>query len=66
MQSLLLLLAPNLFAAIVYMSFGRLVRLTDGGELLLIRARWVTKIFVAGDVLSFLVQGGGEFSREVY
>jgi hypothetical protein len=62
MQSLLLLLAPALFAASIYMVLGRIIRLTDGESHSLIRASWLTKIFVTGDVLSFLAQSGGELS----
>lgn len=60
-QSLLILLAPILFAASVYMILGRIVRSTDGARYLLVRVKWVTKIFVAGDVFCFLMQstGGG-------
>ncbi|KIN06307.1 hypothetical protein OIDMADRAFT_101070 [Oidiodendron maius Zn] len=60
-QSLLLLLAPALFAASIYMVLGRIILLTDGEEHSLIRAKWLTKVFVLGDVLSFLTQstGGG-------
>ncbi|KAF9729152.1 hypothetical protein PMIN06_000059 [Paraphaeosphaeria minitans] len=59
MQSLLLLVAPALFAASIYIILGRIILLTDGEKHSLIRQRWLTKIFVAGDVLSFLVQSGG-------
>jgi hypothetical protein len=59
MQSLLLLLAPALFAASIYMVLGRIIRLTDGEAYSLIRVSRLTKIFVAGDVLSFLVQSTG-------
>ena len=59
-QSLLLLLAPNLFAASVYMTFGRLVRLTKGESLTIIKPQYMTKIFVSGDVISFLIQCGGK------
>jgi len=58
-QSLLLLLGPALFAASVYMVFGRLIRLVGGERYSIIRVNWLTKIFVLGDVLSFLVQSGG-------
>jgi hypothetical protein len=61
MQSLLLLLAPTLFAASIYMILGRIIRLTEGEEHSLIRAKWLTKVFVLGDVLSFLTQSGGLF-----
>lgn len=59
MQSLLLLLAPALFAASIYMVLGRLILLTDGESSSLIRASWLTKVFVTGDVLSFLAQSAG-------
>ncbi|CAG7555143.1 unnamed protein product [Fusarium equiseti] len=59
MQSILLLLGPALFAASIYMVLGRLIVLLDAGHLSLIRTQWLTKVFVLGDVLSFLAQSGG-------
>ncbi|KAM6506945.1 hypothetical protein FALCPG4_018758 [Fusarium falciforme] len=59
MQTLLLLLAPALFAASIYMILGRLIRVLDAEHFSIIRTRWLTKIFVLGDVLSFAVQGIG-------
>lgn len=59
MQALLLLLAPALYAASIYMILGRIILLTEGEPYSLIRRNWLTKIFVAGDVLSFCIQGGG-------
>ncbi|KAF2180156.1 RTA1-domain-containing protein [Zopfia rhizophila CBS 207.26] len=59
MQSLLLLVAPALFAASIYIILGRIILLADGEKYSLIRQKWLTKIFVTGDVISFLVQGGG-------
>lgn len=47
-------------AASIYMVLGRLIRLLDAHEYALIRTTWMTKIFVTGDVLSFLTQGGGK------
>jgi hypothetical protein len=58
-QSLLLLLAPALFAASVYMILGRIIRLLNAGSLSLVRPNWLTKVFVTGDVISFLMQCGG-------
>ncbi|EKG17834.1 RTA-like protein [Macrophomina phaseolina MS6] len=58
-QSLLLLVAPALFAASVYMVLGRIILLTDGEQHSMIRQKWLTKIFVTGDVISFMVQAGG-------
>ncbi|KAF4179334.1 hypothetical protein CNMCM8694_008128 [Aspergillus lentulus] len=58
-QSLLLLLAPALFAASVYMILGRIIRLLNAGSLSLVRPNWLTKVFVTGDIISFLMQCGG-------
>lgn len=60
MQELLLLLAPALFAASIYMVLGRIILLVDGEKSSVIRSKWLTKLFVAGDVLSFLVQSAGK------
>jgi hypothetical protein len=59
MQSILLLLGPALLAASIYMMLGRLIFLLDASHLSLIRTKWLTKVFVIGDVLSFLAQSGG-------
>ncbi|KAF2187906.1 RTA1-domain-containing protein [Zopfia rhizophila CBS 207.26] len=59
MQSLLLLVAPALFAASIYIILGRIILLVDGERYSLIRQKWLTKAFVTGDVLSFMVQGTG-------
>lgn len=58
-QTLLILLAPILFAASVYMFLGRLIIAAGGQRFSFIRATWLTKIFVGGDILCFLVQAGG-------
>lgn len=52
-----ILLAPALFAASIYMTLGRLIRFLQAEHLSLINVRWLAKIFVVGDVLSFVVQG---------
>jgi RTA1 like protein len=59
MQSLLILLAPALFAASIYMVLARIINLVDGEALSIIKVKFVTKVFVLGDVLSFLVQSTG-------
>lgn len=41
------------------MILGRLIRHIDGEKYSLIRTTRLTKLFVLGDVLSFLMQGGG-------
>jgi hypothetical protein len=59
MQTLLLLVAPALFAASIYMELSRIILLVDGESHALIKKKWLTKLFVCGDVASFLMQGGG-------
>ncbi|KAI8711132.1 hypothetical protein NCS52_01488600 [Fusarium sp. LHS14.1] len=59
MQNLVILIAPALMAASIYMILGRIILLTEGEHLALIKRRWLTKIFVTGDVLSLLLQGSG-------
>ncbi|KAF2167760.1 hypothetical protein M409DRAFT_53731 [Zasmidium cellare ATCC 36951] len=60
-QSVLILLAPILFAASVYMYLGRLMIATNTTALSPIPTRYLTKLFVCGDVLCFFIQavGGG-------
>ncbi|PTD08479.1 Protein RTA1 [Fusarium culmorum] len=58
-QSIFLLVAPALFAATVYMELGRIVEMIDGEGRVMISKKWMTKIFVTGDILSFFLQGGG-------
>ncbi|KAF8854727.1 RTA1-domain-containing protein [Acephala macrosclerotiorum] len=59
MQSLLLLLAPAFFAATIYMILGRIITLISGESRSVIKVKWLAKIFVSGDILSFLTQSGG-------
>jgi hypothetical protein len=58
-QSILILIAPILFAASVYMILGRLILRTDSASYSVIRAKWVTTMFVTGDILCFFIQSGG-------
>ncbi|KAI5859984.1 RTA1 like protein [Durotheca rogersii] len=58
-QSILLLLGPTLFAASIYMILGRLANLLEGESYSIIPPKWLTKVFVLGDILSFFAQGGG-------
>ena len=58
-QSLLLLLAPAFFAASVYMSLSRIVQSVGAEDRCLVGPRWLTRVFVAGDVVSLLVVAGG-------
>ncbi|KAL6401161.1 rta1 domain-containing protein [Ilyonectria robusta] len=65
-QSLCLLVAPALVAASIYMVFGRLRLFLRASSLSPIKPTRMTKIFVAGDVISFLIQcmGGGLLSKQ--
>ncbi|KAL4811857.1 RTA1 like protein [Aspergillus spinulosporus] len=58
-QAVFILLGPVLFAASVYMVLARLIRGVGAEKYSLVRINWVTKTFVVGDILSFLVQGQG-------
>ncbi|KAH8674281.1 RTA1 like protein-domain-containing protein [Xylariales sp. PMI_506] len=58
-QAILILVAPALYAASIYMILGRLIVSLDAQSLSVIPVVWVTRIFVIGDVLSFLFQSGG-------
>ncbi|KAI9147209.1 Protein RTA1 [Paramyrothecium foliicola] len=51
-----IILAPVLFAASMYMMLGRIIRVTGAEAAAMIRPSWSTKIFVLGDIASFLVQ----------
>ena len=59
-QTLFLLVAPALLAASIYMELGRIILLADGEDHAIIKKKWLTKIFVFGDVISFLMQSAGK------
>lgn len=58
-QAILLLVAPALIAASIYMIMGYVVRATDGDRYCLVREQLLTKVFVIGDVFSFFIQSSG-------
>ncbi|KAH7349797.1 RTA1 like protein-domain-containing protein [Plectosphaerella cucumerina] len=58
-QSVLILVAPALYAASIYMILGRLIRALHAERLSVIPVKWLTKTFVAGDVVALLLQAGG-------
>ncbi|OQD92763.1 hypothetical protein PENSOL_c038G09491 [Penicillium solitum] len=64
MQTLFILLAPPLYAASIYMILGRTVTYLQAEHLSMVPIKWMTKIFVTGDVFSFFLQcaGGGLMS----
>ncbi|KAK1658014.1 RTA-like protein [Colletotrichum godetiae] len=55
-QTLCLLVAPALFAASIYMVLGRLILHLQSASLSPIKPSRLTKIFVIGDILFFIVQ----------
>ncbi|KAJ5715702.1 uncharacterized protein N7483_012883 [Penicillium malachiteum] len=59
MQTLFILLAPTLYAASIYMVLGRVIKSIKGEHLSYVPVRFMTKIFVMGDVTSFILQGAG-------
>ena len=60
-QAILLLVAPALFAATIYVELGQVVVLLGGEQYSVVPTKWMTKIFVTGDVLSFLMQAAGKW-----
>ncbi|KAL4936804.1 hypothetical protein BDV06DRAFT_227564 [Aspergillus oleicola] len=59
LQTLFLLLAPALLAASIYMLLGRIILVLQAESHAILSKKWLTKIFVTGDILSFLLQGAG-------
>ena len=60
-ETLFILLAPALLAASIYMVLGRIVQLLEAGHLSMVPPKWLTKLSVTGDVLSFVTQLAGKF-----
>lgn len=58
-QAILILVAPALVAATAYMILGRIILSSGGEKYSMIKKRWLTKIFVLGDILSFLILAAG-------
>ncbi|KAH7131055.1 RTA1 like protein-domain-containing protein [Dactylonectria macrodidyma] len=56
-QNMYILVAPALFAASIYMTLGRIITSIRGDKYSMIRPKRLTKTFVIGDVLSFVIQG---------
>lgn len=65
-QSVLLLIAPALYAGSIYMLFGRMAHLLFAEKIMIMPARFNTTIFVCGDVASLFLQaaGGGLMADE--
>lgn len=58
-QAVMILCAPTLTAASIYMILGRIIRLVEGGRHSVIPLKWLTWLFIAGDLLSLNIQGAG-------
>jgi hypothetical protein len=58
-QIALILLAPALFAASIYMTLRRLIMALEAERYSLISVRWLTRFFVGSDIVSFITQGAG-------
>ncbi|KAL2076056.1 hypothetical protein VTL71DRAFT_999 [Oculimacula yallundae] len=58
-QSMFIILPPSLYAATLYMIFGRIVILVNNPQASIIHPTKVTKIFVIGDLIAFFLQAGG-------
>ena len=58
-QAILILIAPALYAASIYMILGRLLRAMNAQHLSIIPVNRLTHIFVTGDIVSFTLQAGG-------
>ncbi|KAF5593549.1 RTM1 [Fusarium subglutinans] len=58
-QNMFILVAPALFAASIYMVLGRIIRGLNADKHSLLKPTKLTRTFVLGDVLSFMIQGGG-------
>ncbi|KAK9311109.1 RTA1 like protein-domain-containing protein, partial [Lipomyces starkeyi] len=58
-NTVFILVAPVWFAASIYMLFGRIILLLQANHLAIIKQKWLTGIFVTGDVLSLVIQVAG-------
>ncbi|KAK2767676.1 hypothetical protein FQN54_003834 [Arachnomyces sp. PD_36] len=58
-HTITILLAPALYAVSIYMVLGRLITFVGGERLSLIRVKWITRIFVCGDIIAFCSQAAG-------
>lgn len=61
-QAILILIAPALLAATVYMVLGYVILAVNGEHHSMIQKKFLTKIFVIGDIFSFLIQSTGKSS----
>ncbi|KAM0228730.1 hypothetical protein ACHAPO_010480 [Fusarium lateritium] len=64
-QDNLLLLGPTCYSATIYMLLGRFIKYLEGDKYALIKPRWLTKIFLLGDITSIALQAfdGGKSNK---
>jgi hypothetical protein len=55
----LILLAPPLYAVSIYMVLGRLIVHLGAESYSIVPVRWLTIIFVTGDIIAFVMQAAG-------
>ncbi|CRG86428.1 Protoporphyrin uptake protein 1 [Talaromyces islandicus] len=58
-QSMFIILPPSLYAATIYMTYGRIVNFVGQPHLSIVAPHKVSKIFISGDSAAFLLQLGG-------
>ncbi|KAH6977827.1 RTA1 like protein-domain-containing protein [Fusarium venenatum] len=58
-QDHLLLLGPTCYSATIYTLLGRFIKYLEGDKYALIKPRWLTKIFLFGDITSITLQAFG-------
>ncbi|KAJ5668404.1 uncharacterized protein N7477_006974, partial [Penicillium maclennaniae] len=58
-STIMILLAPPLYAASIYMTLGRLIVHLDAEVFSVVPVKWLTGIFVTGDVIAFVMQAAG-------
>lgn len=58
-QSIFILIGPAFYAATIYMVLGEIIRVLGAEVHAFIPVRYMTKIFVIGDVVSLLLQAAG-------
>jgi hypothetical protein len=61
-QNTYILIAPALFAATIYMTLGRIIRLTEGQTYAVVKPSRITKTFVWGDIMCFCLQSAGKWT----
>lgn len=61
-QTILILLAPPLYAASIYIVLGRIVTYLHAEHFSLVSVKWMTGIFVTGDIIAFVMQAAGTYT----